>query len=82
MKVTIDAAGRLVIPKQVRARLGLEAGAELELDEVGDHVELRAAGREVWLAEASDGRPVLRAQPDAPRLTDEEVRLLIEQQRR
>lgn len=82
MKVTIDAAGRLVIPKQVRARLGLEAGSELELDEVGDHVELRPAGRGVRIEEAADGRPVARATDEVPKLTDEEVRLLIEQQRR
>lgn len=78
----MDAAGRLVIPKQVRARLGVEAGSELELDEVGDHVELRPVGREVRIEEGTDGRPVARATGEAPKLTDEEVRLLIEQQRR
>jgi AbrB family looped-hinge helix DNA binding protein len=82
VKVTIDAAGRVVIPKQVRARLGLEPGSELELDEVGDHVELRPAGRKAWIAEAADGRFVARSDADVPKLTDEEVRLLLEQQRR
>ena len=82
VKVTIDAAGRLVIPKQVRARLGVEAGSELELDEVGDHVELRPVGREVRIEEATDGRPVAHAEGEVPKLTDEEVRLLVEQQRR
>jgi AbrB family looped-hinge helix DNA binding protein len=31
MRVTIDKAGRIVIPAQVRERTGLVAGAELEL---------------------------------------------------
>jgi AbrB family looped-hinge helix DNA binding protein len=31
MKVPIDKAGRVVIPAQLRERLGLEAGTELEL---------------------------------------------------
>lgn len=32
MEVTIDNYGRIVIPKAVRERLGLEAGATLELE--------------------------------------------------
>ena len=31
MEVTIDEYGRIVIPKSIRARLGLEAGSSLEL---------------------------------------------------
>jgi len=31
MKSTIDAAGRLVIPRRIRREAGLEAGAELEV---------------------------------------------------
>lgn len=81
MKVTIDAAGRLVIPKQVRARLGLEAGSALELDEVGDHVELRPAGREVRIEEL-DGRPVARTDDGVPPLTTDDVRRLVDLQRR
>jgi looped-hinge helix DNA binding domain, AbrB family len=81
MEVTIDAAGRIVIPKQVRDRLGLTAGTALELDELGDHVELRPAGREMWIDD-SDGRPVARAGADAPVLTAEQVRDLMDRQRR
>ena len=32
MEVTIDAYGRIVIPKSIRVRLGLEAGSSLERD--------------------------------------------------
>ena len=81
MQVTIDAAGRLVIPKPLRERIGLTPGAVLELTEVGDHLEVRPAGRQVRI-EVVDGRPVARAPEDAPPLTAGEVRGLIERDRR
>lgn len=81
MQVTIDAAGRVVIPKQVRERLGLTAGSTLDLDELGDHVELRPSGREVWI-DHSGPRPVARAGTDAPVLTAEDVRDRVDRQRR
>lgn len=81
MHVTIDAAGRLVIPKPLRERIGLTPGTVLELNEVGDHLEVRPAGRQVRI-ELVDGRPVARAPEDAPVLTADEVRGLIERERR
>ena len=81
MKVTIDAAGRVVIPKQVRERLGLAAGSILEIEELGDHVELRPADRAVWI-DGSGDKPVARTSADAPRLTLEDVRGLVDRQRR
>lgn len=81
MLVTVDAAGRVVIPKQVRERLGLTAGSQLELDELGDHVELRPAGRDIWV-DREAGRPVVRAGADAPRLTAHDLRELVDRQRR
>jgi AbrB family looped-hinge helix DNA binding protein len=35
MRTTIDAAGRLVIPRELRARVGLLAGGEVEVDILG-----------------------------------------------
>lgn len=81
MQVTIDAAGRLVIPKPLRERIGLTPGTVLELNEVGDHLEVRPAGRQVRI-ELVGGRPVARAPEDSPVLTAEEVRGLIERDRR
>lgn len=44
MIVTIDRAGRLVVPKQLRERFNLVAGSELEIDATGDGLKLRKIG--------------------------------------
>ena len=41
MTVTIDKAGRVVIPKQVRDEMRLEPGDTLALDSEGERVTLR-----------------------------------------
>jgi AbrB family looped-hinge helix DNA binding protein len=40
-KLTIDKAGRVVIPKPIRDELALEQGTELELVRDGDSITLR-----------------------------------------
>jgi len=40
-KVSVDQAGRVVLPKQVREKLRLSAGDELLVDEQDDQVTLR-----------------------------------------
>jgi AbrB family looped-hinge helix DNA binding protein len=40
MRVTIDKAGRIVVPKTVRERFGLHAGAEVEIEETGSGIVL------------------------------------------
>lgn len=40
-KLTIDKAGRIVLPKPVRDELGLEPGDTLELETSGDKITLR-----------------------------------------
>ncbi len=38
--IPVDRAGRLVLPKEVRTRLGIGEGSELELREEGSHLIL------------------------------------------
>ncbi|HEX5309433.1 MAG TPA: AbrB/MazE/SpoVT family DNA-binding domain-containing protein [Solirubrobacteraceae bacterium] len=42
MQVTIDRAGRIVVPKPVRSELGLTAGTSLQIEVVEDRIELYA----------------------------------------
>lgn len=41
MSITIDRAGRLVIPKKIRDEMNLVPGSELEIDTTGDEIRLR-----------------------------------------
>lgn len=43
MTITIDNAGRVVIPKEIRDRLNLFPGTELELVLVEDEINLKAS---------------------------------------
>lgn len=51
MKVTIDASGRLVLPKAARNALRIEGPTELDLRIVGNHIELQTAPADVSLVQ-------------------------------
>lgn len=57
--VTLDKAGRLVLPKPVRDQLHLRAGSKLRLDVMGDHMELTQEVPEVKIVQKKDGLPVV-----------------------
>lgn len=38
--ISIDKAGRLVLPKAIREKFHLQGGAQVEVQTVGDHIEL------------------------------------------
>ena len=46
MMITIDRAGRIVVPKSLRERFNLVAGAELEMVAAGDCLQLRRVDAE------------------------------------
>ncbi len=49
MKTVLDRFGRIVVPKEIRQRLGLKPGTEMEIDEHGSEVVLKRIGNETPL---------------------------------
>lgn len=79
MRTTIDAAGRIVVPKPLRDQLGLSAGTALEVQAVDGRLEVIVPSR-VTVEDGPHG-PRLAAADAAP-LTTEQVRELMERGRR
>jgi AbrB family looped-hinge helix DNA binding protein len=76
-KITIDSAGRVVIPKPFRKSLGLQAGDSLEIDATADEITLRPV-REAATLIKEQGIWVYR--PDVT-ITNEDVSELLDQLR-
>ncbi|WP_313676388.1 AbrB/MazE/SpoVT family DNA-binding domain-containing protein [Mycolicibacterium sp.] len=81
MYATIDAGGRVVVPKDVRERLGLRPGSRIALREVEGHLEISPATTPVRL-EDREGALVAVADTDLPVLTAAQVRDAVEATRR
>jgi AbrB family looped-hinge helix DNA binding protein len=81
MRSTIDAAGRVVIPKSLRQRLGLKGGETLDIRERDGRIEIEPAPSPMRLVER-EGRTVAVPEEDLPPLTDEIVRETVERSRR
>lgn len=81
MRVTVDRVGRIVIPKQLRAALGIDHETELEIVPDGNGLRLepvRGARRPIL---EQDGLPLLGPVPGAV-LTDDDVRRLRDEAQR
>jgi AbrB family looped-hinge helix DNA binding protein len=81
MLTTIDAGGRVVVPKEIRDRLGLRAGSQVELDESGGVITVvahrppvRLQDKDGVLVAVSDGDPDPRLDAAATRAVLEAVR--------
>ncbi len=82
MKVTIDKAGRLVVPKSLREVLGLRGGEELEISvREGGRLELEVPATPMRLVRRG-GRAVAVADREMPVLTQAAVRETLERVRR
>ncbi len=81
MRISIDAVGRLVVPKDVRETLGITGPAELDLTARDGLIELSVSDVPARV-ETRDGRPVIVVdEPMAP-ITAEDVRAAIDRVRR
>ncbi len=82
MQTTIDQAGRVVLPKRIRDRLGLRPGDRIDIDENQGVVEIRLHPVVAQLVPAEDGRGLVLEVPDGhSSLSDEDVRRLVEEGR-
>lgn len=80
MRTTIDRAGRVVVPKPLRDRLGLTAGTEVELEVHDGVLTLVPQGPRVVLAE-DDGFAVLTTTEPVPPLRQDEVLRVLDESR-
>lgn len=81
MRTTIDGAGRVVIPKAVRDRLGLSGGQAVDVSEREGRIEIEPAPTPMTLV-GDEGGVVAVPEKPLPPLTDDIVRATIEQTRR
>ena len=58
MEMTIDAAGRLMIPKALRTVLGLAAGTTVDVSVYGTGLQVTPRGRSAGLTRDHNGRLV------------------------
>ena len=81
MKATIDAAGRIVVPKPLRLALGLKPGQPLDIRAGDGRLEIEIAPTPMKLKKRGKG---VVAVPDAelPALTAQQVRDTLERVRR
>ncbi len=81
MRSAIDSAGRIVIPKALRDRLGLGRGRAVEIRERDGRIEIEPASTPMCLVTRSGG-PVAVPNEGLPPLTDDIVRATLERTRR
>jgi len=81
MKATIDAAGRIVVPKPLRQALGLKPGQPLEIRAGDGRLEIEIAATPMKLKKRGKG-VVAVPETKLPPLTADQVRDTLERVRR
>jgi AbrB family looped-hinge helix DNA binding protein len=81
MRSVIDSAGRIVIPKPLWDRLGLDQGRVVDIRERDGRIEIEPASTPMALTRRAGG-PVAVPEGPLPPLTDELVRATLERTRR
>ena len=81
MRITIDPAGRIVVPKPIREQLGLTGGQELEIAVRDGRIELEVAPTPMRLERRGAG-VVAVPERELPVLTADAVRETLERARR
>jgi AbrB family looped-hinge helix DNA binding protein len=81
MRTTIDAAGRIVVPKAVREELGLYGGQEIEVAAVDGKIEIEVPPTPMRLEKRGRHLVAVPERP-LPPLTAELVRETLEKVRR
>ncbi len=81
MKTTLDAAGRLVVPKALRHALGLRPGQALEIRAGDGRIEIDIAPTPMRLKKRGKGEVAI-PQDELPALTADQVRETLERVRR
>jgi AbrB family looped-hinge helix DNA binding protein len=82
METTIDAAGRIVVPKALRQSLGLSAGQKLEIRAGDGRLEIEIASTPMKLHVRGKGVVAVPEGEQLPALTAEQVRETLERVRR
>jgi AbrB family looped-hinge helix DNA binding protein len=75
MHVTIDRAGRVVVPKKLRDELGLTPELALEIEVVDGHIELAPTHEPATLVEGPNGPSIAAT---GTKLTDKVIRDTLE----
>lgn len=81
MRVKIDAAGRLVIPQQLRWRLGVDGGGEVELTELEGKLEISAAPTPMHTERTAGDVLVLRPEHELPTMSVDTARDVLDETR-
>lgn len=77
MRTKLSTKGQVVLPRQLRTRLGLRPGDNLDVEIEGDSIVLRppkvSKGKARIIKDPVSGLPVVDTDDDVPPLTTEQV---------